>query len=128
MFKILHIVCIESKQLWCASSRAANASDFIVNLSILQPSLRLYDCNGKSTIFTLANHLTYTLYVTLTLPLVSLRFPHLCKDFVNIDTWRQILKTSLYKGGNRKDASHGVRSDEIYALQMQKYAYYSYLM
>ena len=38
--------------------RAANASDFIVNLPILGPSLRLYDFNGKSTIFTLANYLT----------------------------------------------------------------------
>jgi len=24
--------------------------------------------------------------------------------------------TSLYKGGNRKDSSHSVRSDEIYTL------------
>ena len=110
------------------SCRAANASGFIVNLPILWTSLRLYDCNGKSTIFTLANYRTYTLYVTLTLPLVSLRFPPLYKDFVNIDTWRQILMTSLYKGGNRKDSSHGVGSDEIYTLYVQKYAYYWYLM
>ena len=94
--------------------RAANASDFIVNLPILWPSLRLYDCNGKSTIFMLANYLTYTLYVTLTLPLASLQFPPLYKAFINIDTWRQILMTPLYKGGSRKDASHGVGSDEIY--------------
>ena len=33
----------------------------------------------------LANYLTYTLYVTLTLPLASLRFPPLYKDFINID-------------------------------------------
>ena len=60
-------------------------------LPILWPSLWLYDCNGKSTIFKLANYLTYTLYmyVTLTLPLASLRFPPLYKDFINIDTWRQ---------------------------------------
>src|SRR6218665_897796 len=67
-------------------TRAANASDFIVNLPVLWPSLRLYDCNGKSTIFMLANYLTYTLYVTLTLPITCLRFPPLYKDFINIDT------------------------------------------
>ena len=39
--------------------RAANASEFIVNFSILQPILCVYNCNGKSTIFTLANYLTY---------------------------------------------------------------------
>src|SRR6218665_307192 len=33
------------------SSRAANASDFIVNLPILQLGLRLYDCNVKSCAF-----------------------------------------------------------------------------
>ena len=60
----------------------------------------------------------------LTLPLASLRFPPLYKGFINIDTSRHILMTSLYTGGNRKDAIHGVRSDEIYTLQVQKYAYY----
>ena len=83
----------------CTLARAANASDFIVNLPILRPSLRLYYCNGKFTIFMLANYLTYYALCYANFALASLWFPPLYKDFIAIDTWCQILMTSLYKGG-----------------------------
>ena len=65
--------------------RAANTSDFIVNLLIYDP---VYDCTIATVNlrFLRSPTILLTRYVTLTMPLAALRFPPLYKDFINIDT------------------------------------------
>jgi len=55
----VHSISVE-KENGIDECRAANASDFIVSLPILRPSLWLYDCNGKSHDF-YARRLSYLL-------------------------------------------------------------------